>query len=53
MIKALFGDQVKFKFNKDQFPYTTDSLEVEVEYEGKRIEVTGAGVVHPTVLEKL
>lgn len=52
-IKALFGEQVQYRFNVDQFPYTTDSLEVEVEYEGKWIEVTWAGVVHPNVLEKL
>jgi phenylalanyl-tRNA synthetase alpha chain len=52
-IKALFGEQVQYRFNVDQFPYTTDSLEVEVEYEGNWIEVTGAGVVHPTVLESL
>ena len=52
-IKALFGDNVNFRFNQDQFPYTTDSLEVEVEFEGKRLEVLWAWVVHPTVLEKL
>lgn len=52
-IKALFGEQVKYRFNVDSFPYTTDSLEVEVEYEWRWIEVLGAGVVHPSVLEKL
>jgi len=52
-IKALFGDDVKYRFNEDSFPYTTDSLEVEVEHEGKWLELLGAGVVHPNVLEKL
>ena len=52
-IKALFGEHVQYRFNVDQFPYTTDSLEVEVEYEWNRIEVTGAGVVHPNVLNSL
>lgn len=52
-IKALFGPDVVYRFNEDHFPYTTDSLEVEVDYEGKWLEVLGAGVVHPTVLEKL
>ena len=52
-IKALFGDDVNFRFNEDQFPYTTDSLEVEVEFEGKWLELLGAWVVHPNVLEKL
>lgn len=52
-IKALFGADAEYRFNEDSFPYTTDSLEVEVMYHGKWLEVTGAGVVHPTVLEKL
>ena len=53
IIHALFGKDIKYRFNVDSFPYTTDSLEVEVEYEGKWLEVLGAGVVHPTVLERL
>jgi phenylalanyl-tRNA synthetase alpha chain len=52
-IKALFGEQVQYRFHEDSFPYTLDSLEVEVEYEGRWIEVLGAGIVHPSVLEKL
>ena len=52
-IKALFGENVKFRFNEDNFPYTTDSLEAEIEYEWKWLEVLWAWVVHPTVLEKL
>lgn len=52
-IHAVFGEYVNFRFNADSFPYTTDSLEVEVEYDGRWIEVLGAGVVHPSVLEKL
>jgi len=51
-IKAIFWD-IEFRFNEDNFPYTTDSLEVEVMYNGKWLEVLGAGVVHPNVLEKL
>lgn len=52
-IKALFGADAEYRFNEDSFPYTTDSLEVEVMYHGKWLEVTGAGVVHPTVLSQL
>ena len=52
-IDAIFGDNIKYRFNEDQFPYTVDSLEVEVEYEWKWMEVLWAWVVHPTVLEKL
>ena len=52
-IKALFWEDIKFRFNEDNFPYTTDSLEVEVEFEWKWLEVLWAWVIHPTVLEKL
>jgi phenylalanyl-tRNA synthetase alpha subunit len=31
MIKAVFGE-IEYRFNEDSFPYTTDSLEVEVMY---------------------
>ena len=52
-IKALFWEDVEYRFNVDQFPYTIDSLEVEVMYNWKWLEVLWAWVVHPTVLEKL
>lgn len=52
-IHALFWDNVEFRFNVDTFPYTLDSLEVEVNVDGKWLEVLWAWVIHPTVLEML
>ena len=40
-------------FNPDTFPYTDPSLEMEVEINGKWVEVVGCGVVKGSVLEKL
>lgn len=51
-IRAIFWD-IEFRFNEDNFPYTTDSLEVEVMYKWKWLEVLWAWVVHPDVLGKL
>ncbi len=58
--QAVFGKDVKFRFNKDTFPYTDPSIEMEVQVGnpddsvGARwIEVLGAGVVRGSVLEKL
>ena len=60
--KTAFGDHVKYRFNPDTFPYTHSSLEMEVdknsvsgEYTGEPlwVEVLGAGIVQPSVLEKL
>lgn len=51
--KAVFGAQVKIRFNPDKFPYTDPSLEMEIDKgDGKWLEVAGAGVVKGTVLEQ-
>ncbi len=52
-IKAIFGNDIKYRFNPDTFPYTENSLEMEIEIGGVWVEVNGAGVVKPAVLEKL
>ncbi|QQS22499.1 hypothetical protein IPM19_02605 [bacterium] len=53
VVKAAFGADVKYRFNDDNFPYTHSSLEMEVDKDGQWIEVLGAGLVQPGVLEKL
>lgn len=50
--KAVFGENVVGRFNPDTFPYTDPSLEMEVEKNGKWVEVLGSGVVKGSVLEK-
>ncbi|QQG45700.1 MAG: hypothetical protein HYW89_02160 [Candidatus Sungiibacteriota bacterium] len=51
--KAVFGKDVKYRFNEDTFPYTDPSLEMEIEKNGKWIEVLGSGVVKGSVLKNL
>jgi phenylalanyl-tRNA synthetase alpha chain len=59
--KTSFGEHVKYRFNPDTFPYTHSSLEMEVDKnsvsgesaEPLWVEVLGAGIVQPSVLEKL
>ena len=50
--RAVFGPEVKCRFNLDTFPYTNPSLEMEIEMYGKWVEVNGCGVVKGSVLEK-
>jgi phenylalanyl-tRNA synthetase alpha chain len=58
--QGVFGTKVKFRFNPDTFPYTHSSLEMEVDknsFSGgdekeEWVEVLGAGIVEPKVLEK-
>lgn len=49
---AVFGPDVKYRLNKDTFPYTDPSLEMEAELSGNWVEVVGCGVVKGSVLEK-
>lgn len=50
--KAVFGHDVKYRFNPDTFPYTHPSLEMEIDKgNGQWVEVLGSGVVKGSVLE--
>jgi len=51
--KSIFGADINYRFNDDSFPYTYDSIEMEVEKDGKWVEVLGGGIVQPSVLDKL
>lgn len=51
--KSIFGENIKFRFNEDAFPYTDPSVEMEVEVNGQWLEVLGGGMVRQSVLEKL
>lgn len=51
--KAVFGKDIKYRFNEDRFPYTDPSLEMEIERGGRWVEVLGSGVVKGSVLKNL
>ncbi len=51
--RAVFGPDIKYRFNKDTFPYTDPSLEMEVEIEGRWIEVLGCGIMTDTIIKNL
>ncbi len=51
--QAVFGPHIQYRFNEDAFPYTNPSLEMEIEKNGKWLEILGCGVVKGSVLEKL
>lgn len=53
MARAIFGQAITYRFNKDIFPYTDPSIEMELEKDERWIEVLGGGVVRGSVLEKL
>jgi len=47
----LFGPEVKNRFNKDDFPYTDPSMEMEIEKDGTWVEMLGCGVPRESVLK--
>src|SRR3989344_728532 len=59
--KTIYGENINYRFNKDQFPYTDPSLEMEIEIssfakasadkDGRWVEVLGSGCVRGEVLE--
>lgn len=51
-LKQMFGPEIKVRFRGSYFPFTEPSMEVDVWFRGKWLEVLGCGMVDPRVLEK-
>lgn len=49
--KSLFGQDIKWKVIKDNFPYTIESLEMDIKQGDSWMEVVGCGLVNPVVLK--
>ncbi|OGZ64638.1 MAG: hypothetical protein A2998_01385 [Candidatus Staskawiczbacteria bacterium RIFCSPLOWO2_01_FULL_37_25b] len=51
LAKGIFGQNIESKFIPDEFPYTLESLEMDIMFNGDWMEVNGAGLVHPQCLK--
>ena len=51
LAKGIFGSDIEYKFLDDSFPYTIESLEMDIKFNGQWLEVNGAGLVNPIVLK--
>lgn len=51
LAKGIFGDNIEYKFLDDTFPYTIESLEMDIMFNGNWLEVNGAGLVNPIVMK--
>ncbi len=49
--QSIFGQKVKYRFNEDTFPYTDPSVEMEIEINGKWVEVLGGGMNREGVMK--
>ena len=49
-VRSIFGD-IEFRFLVDSFPFTDPSIQIEINWNGQWMEITGAGLVHTQVLK--
>ena len=50
---SLLGNEMEKEFRVDHFPYTDPSVEMNIKWGEKWVEVNGAGLVHPQVIKNL
>ena len=48
-LKRLYGDGVEIRFRPSFFPFVEPGVEVDMKFNGKWLEMGGAGMVHPNV----
>ena len=51
LAQGIFGKDIEYKFLEDSFPFTVESLEMDIKFKGEWLEVNGAGLVNPVVLK--
>ena len=52
VVNRLFGSNARRRWVSAYFPFTLPSFELEVEFQGKWLEVAGCGVIHKGVYER-
>ncbi|RYG49183.1 phenylalanine--tRNA ligase subunit alpha [bacterium] len=54
--RAMFGDEVKVRFRPDFFPFVEPGVDYAIStpklFNGRWVELGGAGLVHPNILER-
>jgi phenylalanyl-tRNA synthetase alpha chain len=51
-LREMFGPDIEVRYRGSYFPFTEPSMEVDVFFRGKWLEVLGCGMVDPNVLEE-
>jgi phenylalanyl-tRNA synthetase alpha chain len=51
--KKMLGEDTAIEFRPSFFPFTEPSLEVHAKFNGRWLEMMGAGMIHPNVLRNL
>ena len=50
LTKELFGPNIQYKWVDCYFPFTHPSWELEIQYQGKWLEVLGCGIIEQEIL---
>lgn len=53
LFRRLFGNEVEVRFRPSYFPFVEPGVEVDMKFRGKWMEIGGAGMVHPNVLNTM
>ena len=51
LFSGFFGKKISIRMRPGYFPFVEPGIEVAMKYEGKWLELLGAGMIHPTVLK--
>ncbi len=51
LAKRIFGQERKVRFRCDYFPFVEPGAEMAIDWQGRWLEILGAGMVHPKVLQ--
>jgi phenylalanyl-tRNA synthetase alpha chain len=49
--KKLLGEDIEIRFRPSYFPFVEPGVEVDIKFNGKWLEVMGAGMLHPNVFK--
>jgi phenylalanyl-tRNA synthetase alpha chain len=51
--KSVYGNNIRWRVEEDTFPFTSPSIELQIWWNNRWLEVLGAGIVHGEVLKNL
>jgi len=49
--KKLLGDDIELRFRPSYFSFTEPSVEIDIKFRGKWLEIMGGGMIHPNVFK--
>lgn len=53
LFKKIFGKEVEVRFRPSYFPFVEPGVEFDMKFRGRWLEIGGAGMVHPNVLNTM